>query len=143
MVWSLSVTACASAQYVGFGDASAGAAAAFADDGIAAVARVVDGMAAVAVRAPASHGYEVRRQLEVHGVTTDPSAMYRVLRKLDSAGCVTSSWAKSASGPRRRQYQLTALGRRELSVLVATLTATHDVHAAFLHAHQQALQDPR
>lgn len=90
-----------------------------------------------------THGYELRRQLEAHGVTTDPSAMYRALRKLEREGCVTSSWAKSASGPRRRQYQLTAQGRRELNVLVATLTVTRDVHAAFLHAHQQALQEPR
>lgn len=90
-----------------------------------------------------THGYELRRQLEAHGVTTEPSAMYRVLRKLESAGYATSSWAKSASGPRRRQYHLTAQGRHELNVLVATLTATRDIHAAFLHAHQQVLQDPR
>lgn len=90
-----------------------------------------------------THGYELRRQLEAHGVPTEPSAMYRVLRKLESAGYATSSWAKSASGPRRRRYQLTAHGRRELNVLVATLTATRDVHDAFLHVHQQALQVPR
>ena len=90
-----------------------------------------------------THGYELRRQLEAHGVTTEPGAMYRALRKLESAGYATSSWAKSASGPRRRQYQLTAQARHELNALVATLTATRDVHAAFLHAHQQVLQEPR
>ena len=89
-----------------------------------------------------THGYELRRQLEAHGVTTDPGAMYRALRKLERVGCATSRWAKSASGPRRRQYQLTAQGRHELNALVATLTATRDVHAAFLHAHQQALREP-
>ena len=88
-------------------------------------------------RQPA-HGYEVRRQLEAHGVTTEPGAMYRALRKLESAGYATSSWAKSDSGPRRRQYKLTAQGRHELNVLVSTLTATRDVHAAFLHAYEQA-----
>lgn len=90
-----------------------------------------------------THGYEVRRQLEAHGVTTEPGAMYRALRRLEREGCVTSSWARSASGPRRRQYQLTARGRRELNVLVATLTGTRDVHAAFLHAYEQALQEGR
>ncbi len=90
-----------------------------------------------------THGYELRRQLEAHGVTTNPGAMYRTLRKLESEGCVTSSWAKSVSGPRRRQYELTAQGRRELDVLVATLTVTRDVHAAFLHAHQRAVEESR
>lgn len=93
-------------------------------------------------RQPA-HGYELRRQLEAHGVTTEPGAMYRTLRKLESEGCVTSSWVKSVSGPRRRQYQLTAQGRRELDLLAATLTVTRDVHAAFLHAHQRAIQESR
>lgn len=90
-----------------------------------------------------SHGYELLRQLEAHGVTTDPSAMYRALRKLESGGCATSRWAKSDSGPRRRLYQLTAKGRHELHVLVATLTVTRDVHAAFLDAHQKAFQESR
>lgn len=90
-----------------------------------------------------NHGYELRRQLEAHGVSTQPGAMYRALRKLESEECVTSTWAKSVSGPRRRQYQLTTKGRRELSALVAALTATHDAHAAFLQAHQRALQESR
>lgn len=90
-----------------------------------------------------THGYEVRRQLEAHGVPTAPGAMYRALRKLESVGCLTSSWAKSDSGPRRRRYQLTAQGRHELNVLVATLTGTRDVHAAFLHAYEQAPHEPR
>ena len=90
-----------------------------------------------------THGYEVRRQLEAHGVMTEPGAMYRVLRKLESEGCLTSSWARSVSGPRRRQYELTARGRRELNVLVAALTATRDVHAAFIHAYEQALRESR
>ena len=90
-----------------------------------------------------THGYELRRQLEVHGVSTEPGAMYRVLRKLEREGCTTSSWARSVSGPRRRQYQLTTQGRRELDELVATLTATHDAHAVFLHAHQRALRESR
>ena len=90
-----------------------------------------------------THGYELRRQLEAHGLTTEPGAMYRVLRKLESEGYATSSWAKSACGPRRRQYQLIAQGRHELNALVTPLTVTRDVHAAFLQAHQRALQEPR
>lgn len=84
-----------------------------------------------------THGYELHRQLEAHGMTTEPGALYRTLRRLEDAGCVASSWGKSVSGPRRRLYQLTATGRDELDALVQTITVIHDVHAAFLHAHRR------
>ena len=84
----------------------------------------------------ASHGYELRHQLEAHGVTTEPGTMYRTLRKLECDGCAASSWAKSVAGPRRRLYELTAKGRSDLDDLVTTITVTRDVHAAFLQAHQ-------
>ena len=83
----------------------------------------------------AVHGYELRRRLETYGVTTEPGALYRMLRKLESDGCAASSWAKSAAGPQRRLYQVTAKGRRELEQLVGTITAARDIHAAFLQAH--------
>lgn len=82
----------------------------------------------------AIHGYELRRRLELHGVITEPGAMYRMLRKLERDGCAASSWAKSVAGPRRRLYELTAKGRQELDQLVGTIAATRDVHAAFLRA---------
>lgn len=86
----------------------------------------------------ATHGYELRRRLESHGVSTEAGAMYRLLRKLESEGCAASSWARSAAGPRRRLYQLTAKGRRDLDALVAAIAAMRDVHAAFLEAHAAA-----
>ncbi|HWC25561.1 MAG TPA: helix-turn-helix transcriptional regulator [Solirubrobacteraceae bacterium] len=86
----------------------------------------------------ATHGYELRRQLESYGVCTEAGSMYRLLRKLESEGCAASSWAKSAAGPRRRLYQLTAKGRRDLDGLVMAIAVARDVHAAFLEAHQAA-----
>lgn len=86
----------------------------------------------------ASHGYELHRQLEAHGVTTEISAMYKTLRKLEHEGCAASSWAESVAGPRRRLYQLTRKGRSELEALVEEITATRDVHAAFLNARTAA-----
>ena len=83
----------------------------------------------------ASHGYDLRRQLDVHGVATESGAMYRTLRKLEQEGCASSSWEHSAAGPRRRLYTLTAKGRRELTLLVDAITMKRDVHAAFLIAH--------
>ena len=55
----------------------------------------------------ATHGYELRRQLEANGLVTDPSALYRLLRKLESDGQVESFWGERVAGPRRRLYRLT------------------------------------
>jgi PadR family transcriptional regulator PadR len=84
----------------------------------------------------ASHGYELRRQLEAHGVPAESGAMYRALRKLDEEGFTASSWAQSAAGPRRRHYELTAKGRRELTQLVEAITVKRNVQSAFLTVHE-------
>ena len=87
----------------------------------------------------AGHGYELRRRLDFLGVNTEVGALYRLLRKLEGDGCVTSSWADSVAGPPRRLYRLTAPGRHRLDELVAAVSSTCDVHAAFLRAHERAL----
>jgi DNA-binding PadR family transcriptional regulator len=86
------------------------------------------------------HGYDLQRRLETHGVTTESGAMYRALRRLEHDEFAQSTWAKSASGPQRRLYRVTTKGRRELETLVGAITVKRDVHAAFLDAHDEALQ---
>ncbi len=87
----------------------------------------------------ASHGYELRRQLDAHGVSTESGAMYRALRKLEQDGFAASAWAKSIAGPRRRRYEITPAGRQELGQLVEAITVKRDVHAAFLTVHDGSL----
>ena len=82
-----------------------------------------------------AHGYELHRQLKSNGVLTEPGSLYRTLRRLESEGCTASCWEESVAGPRRRQYELTSKGERELGDLVRSITDTRDVHAAFLRAH--------
>ena len=88
----------------------------------------------------ASHGYELRRRLEANGIVTDPAAMYRVLRKLESEGRAESFWGKPVAGPRRRLYRLTPMGLSELDALVSAIRVTCDTHAAFLQAHEARLR---
>ncbi len=87
-----------------------------------------------------THGYELRRRLEAHGVAAEPGTLYRTLRRLESEGRTASTWAQSAAGPRRRLYRLTEQGRRHLNELVGAIRVTRDVHAAFLCAHEGALE---
>ena len=86
----------------------------------------------------ATHGYQLRRLLEAHGVTTETGAMYRTLRKLEDEGRASSRWEDSAAGPRRRLYQVTTKGRHDLHDLVEAIRLTRDVHTAFLEVHEAA-----
>ena len=86
----------------------------------------------------ATHGYELRRMLEEHGVATETGAMYRTLRKLENEGRAASRWEDSATGPRRRLYEVTNKGRRDLHDLVGSIRVTRDVHTAFLQVHEAA-----
>jgi DNA-binding PadR family transcriptional regulator len=88
----------------------------------------------------ATHGYELRRRLEANGLVTDPAAMYRLLRKLESDGQVESFWGEAVAGPRRRLYRLTPKGQRDLDALVYAVRNTCDTHAAFLQAHEARLR---
>ena len=83
-----------------------------------------------------SYGYGLRRALDDHGVSADPGAMYRVLRRLEREGWVGSGWARSASGPRRRIYRLTEDGRSHLEELASNIAVARDGHAGFLHAYE-------
>ena len=84
-----------------------------------------------------SYGYGLRRALQDRNIDTDRSALYRLLRALESDGWLQSDWIPPADGPRRRSYRLTAEGRRNLDELVAVITADRDACAAFLHAYQR------
>jgi PadR family transcriptional regulator, regulatory protein PadR len=64
-----------------------------------------------------SYGYEIRRRLEDFGyqrATADPGALYRLLRDLEAAGSIASSWDVAGPGPARRYYTLTDQGRADL-----------------------------
>jgi PadR family transcriptional regulator, regulatory protein PadR len=69
-----------------------------------------------------SYGYEIRRRLEEFGyqrATSDPGALYRLLRELEAAGSITSTWDVAGTGPARRYYTLTARGQDELQLAAA------------------------
>ena len=66
------------------------------------------------------YGYEIAKQLEREGEGETPvagkqSALYPVLRNLHSAGLLDSHVEPSVTGPPRRYYQATSLGRAVLA----------------------------
>jgi len=78
-----------------------------------------------------AHGYQISAEAEPFSVThagLDGAAVYRALRRLESTGCVTSSWDTSGGGPARRVYTLTARGREHLEEWVQVMdTITNSV----------------
>lgn len=64
------------------------------------------------------YGYQIAKRLERDGggvLAGKQSALYPVLRGLEAAGLLASEVQPSASGPPRRYYQITALGREALA----------------------------
>jgi PadR family transcriptional regulator, regulatory protein PadR len=66
----------------------------------------------VTLAAQESHGYELPSAVEeLTGACPDSAAVYRMLRSLEEAGAVESSWVEADSGPARRDYRVTEHGR--------------------------------
>lgn len=64
------------------------------------------------------HGYDLLERLSELGFDgADPGGVYRVLRRLEKEGLVSSAWSRSEhGGPRCRTYHLSPDGRAELEL---------------------------
>lgn len=77
----------------------------------------------------AMYGYQIAKQLEPVGagvLAGKQSALYPVLRNLESASLLASEVEPSVSGPPRRYYRITKSGREALRQWTAAWIATRD-----------------
>ena len=75
------------------------------------------------------YGYEIARRLGGDAESAAPfkqGALYPVLRNLSAAGLLSSRVVPSYSGPPRRYYRITPLGRDALTSWRLTWNATRD-----------------
>jgi len=66
-----------------------------------------------------SYGYQIRQRLQddfYYQRAADPGALYRLLRDMEAAGFIASTWDIAETGPARRYYELTDAGREELKL---------------------------
>ncbi|HET7204933.1 MAG TPA: PadR family transcriptional regulator [Steroidobacteraceae bacterium] len=73
------------------------------------------------------YGYEIARQLSTDALPAAPfkqGALYPVLRNMSSAGLLSSRVVPSYSGPPRRYYKITPLGREVLAAWRETWLTT-------------------
>ena len=79
------------------------------------------------------HGHGILKFMEAesHGVLFDPANLYRSLRKLERDALVVETPAAGASsGPARRSFRLTTLGRAVLSAEARRLARLADLARA-------------
>jgi PadR family transcriptional regulator PadR len=75
------------------------------------------------------YGYQIVKRLDETGegvLSGKQSALYPVLRNLSAAGLLESEVEPSVTGPPRRYYRITPLGRRVLRDWSLTWIATRD-----------------
>ncbi|MEO5566083.1 MAG: PadR family transcriptional regulator [Luteimonas sp.] len=75
------------------------------------------------------YGYQIAKRLEQVGegvLAGKQSALYPVLRNLESAGLLESFVEPSVSGPPRRYYRITAIGQHTLGAWADAWRATRD-----------------
>lgn len=75
------------------------------------------------------YGYQISKILEIdqdEPATIKQGALYPVLRSLESGGLLESNVEPSISGPPRRYYKITSVGREALEEWVAIWHKTKD-----------------
>ncbi|KGI77641.1 PadR family transcriptional regulator [Oleiagrimonas soli] len=85
-------------------------------------------LAVLAQAAEPMYGYQIAKRLEDSGgvLGGKQSTLYPVLRNLDAAGLLNSRIEPSISGPPRRYYRITDVGREALAAWTSTWQATRD-----------------
>lgn len=84
------------------------------------------------------YGYQIAKTLEQVGegvLAGKQSALYPVLRNLESTGLLESTVEPSTAGPPRRYYRITAAGREVLSAWTAAWNATRASVDSVLQGH--------
>lgn len=91
----------------------------------------------VLVEGGVAHGYDMRRELAARRLEVDYASVYRMLRKLQRDGQLRSHWGTTVAGPRRRLYEITPAGLRNLAEIAERLAAISRTHDTFFEAYAQ------
>ena len=84
------------------------------------------------------YGYDVVRRLRAGGLEgVGDASVYGTLRRLYSAGHLTSYVVPSAEGPHRKYYGLNASGRTQLELSTKTWHGFADTMAALLRSEAE------
>jgi poly-beta-hydroxybutyrate-responsive repressor len=80
----------------------------------------------------ASYGYVLMDRLQRLGAPSDASAVYRMLRRMEQEGLVSSEWNTEGVGPAKRYYRITPEGEELLHTWTAAVRRDKEVLEGFL-----------
>ncbi len=79
------------------------------------------------------HGYEIHKILNSKGVKIDVSRLYKLLNEMQASNIVESQWENSSVGPKKRVYQLSVKGERELhKILLNAIRIVHQFYNDYM-----------
>ena len=105
----------------------------------APISRFVEPVLLLSLRDGPSHGYDLADQLaELTGAErVDYGNLYRLLRRLEHEGIVTSQWRDDLPGRSKRTYALTPDGSKLLEAWAAALEDTQAMISTFLKRFEE------
>jgi PadR family transcriptional regulator, regulatory protein PadR len=85
-----------------------------------------------------TYGYELREKLAPLSLGShwDPGTVYRTLNTMEDDGLVSSTWERSAEGPRRRRYEITPAGTSVLDDWARELCGMRDMIIDFIDRYE-------
>lgn len=79
------------------------------------------------------YGYDIHKKLSTMKVDIDLSRLYRILNDMKKEGLLESRWEKSRSGPRKRMYRVTEVGKGKLrGILLEAIEVVHSFYGEYL-----------
>lgn len=93
----------------------------------------------VLLRGGADHGYSLAERLDSFGFAdVNVSTLYRVMRRMEDAGWVVSSWEQGGKGPQKRVYTITETGVQALDEEAAIFEQRRSNIDTLLAAYRQS-----
>lgn len=90
-----------------------------------------------------THGYEINKFLHEYlqdfGISQNITGLYRHLKAFEQRGILVSEWDTPDSGPAKRKYHLTKLGRDCLGQWMQTLHIQLELITRFLESAEDTL----
>ena len=87
-----------------------------------------------------SHGYELTEKYSELGFTdadSDPGAIYRTLKLLESEGFIKSKWETETGGPAKKTYSITSEGMEILSGWISEIKKRRKTLDIFLDRYKK------
>ena len=79
------------------------------------------------------YGYDLQKKLKEQRGEIRLSRLYRILNEMERERLLRSRWESSTAGPRKKMYQLSEEGRKELrKILLDSINTVHEFYGDYL-----------